>query len=109
MNQRARFLFRLKVATFVTILMSSEPTIASNSVSLSWLLRILSNSSYLGLQQLSGTLQTKTSSERKSALTDYLQKTRNHFIKLLVLVKWANTVDNNLKKCWVLPNRVYCL
>jgi hypothetical protein len=81
--------------------MISNTTTSGNgsSVAVSTIVSVVCTSSYQHLQGLANK-PGATATERKQLITEALHKLRNQFIKLLVLVKWANNVDNNLKKCW---------
>ncbi|GAM18369.1 hypothetical protein SAMD00019534_015440 [Acytostelium subglobosum LB1] len=67
------------------------------SVKLSLLIHRLVEQSYNSLIELSTTLQKQSDMERKRQLVEYLDATRERFVKLLVVMKWSPHV-NTLKK-----------
>eukprot|EP00026_Physarum_polycephalum_P000776 Phypoly_transcript_00777.p1 GENE.Phypoly_transcript_00777~~Phypoly_transcript_00777.p1 ORF type:complete len:1315 (+),score=237.69 Phypoly_transcript_00777:105-4049(+) len=63
-------------------------------VPLSYVIHRLIEQSYTNLLQLSESLVDKSDEQRKKTLVKYLEGSRERFIRLLVLVKWAHYLPN---------------
>lgn len=72
---------------------STVPTISLYSI-----VQHLIFKSHLSLKKLAEELSTSPNDRKKQLLHDYFQKTREYFIRLLVLIRWSQKIQN-VDKC----------
>lgn len=63
-----------------------------NSIAMSTLIDFIVSKTYHELTVMAEILPSKTDLERKTAIVDFSSRTRQMFIRLLSLVKWASSV-----------------
>ncbi len=78
---------------------ASSPS-GTNSISLGLLLDFLTQKTYHELTVLSELLPRKTDMERKIEIVKFARSTRQSFVRLLALVKWASSAAK-VDKCAV--------
>ncbi|XP_070537690.1 mediator of RNA polymerase II transcription subunit 14-like isoform X2 [Ptychodera flava] len=76
---------------------------ASNTVSLSMLIEFLLQKTYHEITVLAELLPRKTDMERKIEIVQFASRTRQQFVRLLALVKWANSAAK-VDKCGTISN-----
>ncbi|KYQ92350.1 putative mediator complex subunit 14 [Tieghemostelium lacteum] len=76
---------------------SPPPDPNNNNVSLSLVIHRLVENSYNNLLSLTEKLPNHNDQDRKKAIIDYLDSTREKFLRLLVLMKWSDHVSTLTK------------